>query len=225
MPAGTRFDCYAALLRCFAPPVSGRSIADPDPRGATRASHVQRCPEEWNTLEAERLEASRPEANGEERMCLICYEEKDDVIVIPHLNLIAGNIKDHRACASCLQAWGRAECPFCKEPIKSVHPRCASPGCRYQINLSPSYHDMVLDSEWNYCCTRCHRSGGQFHGRWCQHAPAEDGAPRASETDIYELQAVVDLVPSPQRSNPRAAEPAAHPSNASSHHGHSSAMT
>ena len=119
MPAGTRFDCYAALLRCFAPPVSGRSIADPDPRGATRASHVQRCPEEWNTLEAERLEASRPEANGEERMCLICYEEKDDVIVIPHLNLIAGNIKDHRACASCLQAWGRAECPFARNPSRA----------------------------------------------------------------------------------------------------------
>jgi len=49
-------------------------------------------------------------------MCPICCEDKMDVELLDHWEA-SGDISSHKMCGSCRSAYGKNECPFCKEVL------------------------------------------------------------------------------------------------------------
>lgn len=49
-------------------------------------------------------------------MCPICCEEKLDVEMLSHWQAV-GDVSSHKMCAGCREAYGKNECPFCKEVL------------------------------------------------------------------------------------------------------------
>ena len=53
-------------------------------------------------------------------LCPICMERKEDVVPLDHWRLpgeAAGDVSEHKMCLACQRAWGKNECPFCKEVL------------------------------------------------------------------------------------------------------------
>jgi len=48
--------------------------------------------------------------------CPICFEEKDDVEILPHMHA-KGDISTHRMCGECRVSFHKTTCPFCSEII------------------------------------------------------------------------------------------------------------
>lgn len=52
--------------------------------------------------------------------CPICFEDKSNVELLPHVHTSKGDISNHKMCSDCKDAYINVhECPFCKEAIQS----------------------------------------------------------------------------------------------------------
>mmetsp|Transcript_55755 Transcript_55755/g.83021 ORF Transcript_55755/g.83021 Transcript_55755/m.83021 type:complete len:743 (-) Transcript_55755:151-2379(-) len=52
--------------------------------------------------------------NSSDNICPICFEEKDNIQLIPHWEA-KGDVSGHRMCADCTEQYTKNECPFCNE--------------------------------------------------------------------------------------------------------------
>ena len=67
--------------------------------------------------DADAAELAARRAAAAREVCPICAEPRDDVAVLPHWQA-HGDVSEHKMCGACLRAWGKNECPFCKEVLQ-----------------------------------------------------------------------------------------------------------
>ena len=67
--------------------------------------------------DADAAELAARRAAAAREVCPICAEPRDEVAVLPHWQA-HGDVSEHKMCGACLRAWGKNECPFCKEVLQ-----------------------------------------------------------------------------------------------------------
>jgi len=120
VPKASRFLSWVGLLEPTADDVAEmdrmRRAAASERRRQEQAAAEAAARAKNAEAEAEAAEAAH---QGKE-LCPICYEYKADVASLDHWTLLGearGDVTQHKMCADCIRAWGRNECPFCKEVL------------------------------------------------------------------------------------------------------------